>query len=132
VGRQQQSDNCRQDKVVQEVGWLDEGRQDQDGLPQHHQTLLEAGPRQEPNWRKAGHILAKGAEGKMGGYLRGLVGNCGKAAPPGGVTRPLLFIPNGYLYNNKIIKSQKTHNTKASITTFKLSELRNNYHKTVA
>ena len=86
MGRRQQSDNCRQDKIVQEVGWLDEGRQDQDGLPQHHQKLLEAGPRQEPNWRKAGRILAKGAQGKMAGYLQGLVGNCRKAAPPGGVT----------------------------------------------
>ena len=64
--------------------------------------------------------------------MQGLVGNCGSAAPPGGVTRPLLFIPNRHLYNNEIIKSQKTHNTKASITTFKLSELRKNYHKTVA
>ena len=27
-------------------------------------------------------------------YMQGLVGNCGKAAPPGGVTRPLLFILN--------------------------------------
>ena len=38
-------------------------------------------------------------EGKMGGYLRGLVGNCGKAAPPGGVTQCTVYNVEVIIYS---------------------------------